>query len=111
MSALLQLGAQEAHLLILIFHHIVNVRQSISVGPLLSALLTLYAPEYHLLILIIHHIVTDGWSMTVIQREVALFYRAALTGTAPGLPELPIQYADFAHWQRQRFTGEVLERQ
>jgi len=56
-----------------------------------------------------HHIVSDGWSMGVVVREVAALYDAFIQGKPSPLPELPIQYADFAHWQRQWLHGEVLE--
>jgi amino acid adenylation domain-containing protein len=80
----------------------------LATGPLISAVLLRLAPEEHLLILVVHHIVTDGWSMGVLQVELTHHYRAALTGEAAPLPELPIQYLDFADWQRHHFQGEVL---
>src|SRR6185436_18840684 len=80
-------------------------------GHLLRALLVRPSPESHVLVLVIHHIVSVGWSMTVLERELGRFYRAAVLGEPPALPALPIQYADFADWQRHWFTGEVLERQ
>ncbi len=58
-----------------------------------------------------HHIVSDGWSMGVLVREVAALYAAFLEGRPSPLPELPVQYADFAVWQRSWLTGEVLERE
>jgi amino acid adenylation domain-containing protein len=79
-------------------------------GPLLRALLLRLSAEEHLVVLTIHHIVSDGWSMGVLVREIAALYPAFAAGSAPVLPELPVQYADFAVWQRQRLQGEVLER-
>lgn len=64
-----------------------------------------------MLLVIVHHIVFDGWSIGVFERELSTLYNAYLAGTAPPLPELPIQYVDFAAWQREWFQGEVLERQ
>ena len=58
-----------------------------------------------------HHIVSDGWSMGVLVREVGLLYPALCAGTESPLPELSIQYADYAVWQRQWLSGEVLDQQ
>src|SRR5678810_728794 len=58
-----------------------------------------------------HHIVSDGWSMGVLVREVAALYTAFLSGEPAALEELPIQYANYAVWQREWLRGEVLERQ
>jgi amino acid adenylation domain-containing protein len=78
-------------------------------GPLLRAtLLRLYEEEY-VLLLTMHHIVSDGWSMGVLYRELAVLYDAFYTEKPSPLPELPIQYADFAIWQRQWLQGERLE--
>ena len=80
-------------------------------SPLLrGTLLQLGAAEY-VLLLTIHHIISDGWSMGVLVREVAALYEAFSTDKPSGLPELPVQYADFASWQRQHFQGEKLEKQ
>ncbi|MER0443614.1 amino acid adenylation domain-containing protein [Streptomyces sp. Edi4] len=76
-------------------------------GPLLRATLVRLADEEHLLVLTIHHIVADGWSLDILVRELAHHYRA----DAAGLPELSIQYADFALWQHGRVSGEALESQ
>ncbi|MDH3604574.1 MAG: condensation domain-containing protein, partial [Candidatus Tectomicrobia bacterium] len=65
----------------------------------------------HVLLLTLHHIATDGWSMGVLVRELTRFYEAFTQGLPSPLPELPIQYADFAHWQRQWLQGEVLAQQ
>lgn len=58
-----------------------------------------------------HHIISDGWSIGVLLQEMAAFYNALVQGTAPSLPELPIQYADFAEWQREWLKEEALESQ
>jgi amino acid adenylation domain-containing protein len=80
-------------------------------GPLFrSTLLKLHAEE-HILIVTIHHIVNDGWSIGVLIHELSTLYKAYATGKPSPLIELPIQYADFAHWQRQWLTGKVLETQ
>jgi Condensation domain len=73
-----------------------------------TALLRLGADE-HVLLLSLHHIVADGWSLGILVRELIVLYE---TGGAPSsLPALPIQYADFAVWQRQWLQGEVLKKQ
>ena len=58
-----------------------------------------------------HHIVSDGWSMGVLFRELSALYAAYREGRESPLPELPVQYADFAVWQREQLAGEVLDRQ
>jgi len=79
--------------------------------PLLRVqLLQLSAAEYVLLINF-HHIVADGWSIAVLIRELTSLYKAFAKNQLSGLPELPIQYADFAEWQHQWLQGEVLETQ
>jgi amino acid adenylation domain-containing protein len=67
--------------------------------------------EEHLLLLTLHHIACDAWSMAVLEREVGALYEAFITGSPSPLPDLPVQYADFARWQRDWLQGEVLERQ
>lgn len=80
-------------------------------GPLLrGTLLKLDATE-HVLLFTMHHIISDGWSIGVLLQELAVLYEAFCQGKPPQLPKLPIQYADFAVWQRQWLNGEVLETQ
>jgi amino acid adenylation domain-containing protein len=80
-------------------------------APLLRVRLLRLAAEDHVLFLTMHHIVSDGWSMGLLVREMTQIYQALGTGQQIQLPELPIQYADFARWQRQRLQGEVLDEQ
>jgi hypothetical protein len=80
-------------------------------GPLFRAKLVRLDQQEHLLLLTIHHIVSDGWSIGVIWRELGALYAAFSTGGPSPLPELPIQYADFAAWQRRWLAGEVLDEQ
>jgi amino acid adenylation domain-containing protein len=80
-------------------------------GPLLRASLLRLAEDEHLLLLTMHHIVSDGWSLGVLFRELGTLYEGFVEGETPSLPELPIQYADFAVWQRRWLSGEILERQ
>ncbi|MBL1104055.1 non-ribosomal peptide synthase/polyketide synthase [Streptomyces sp. 5-8] len=69
-------------------------------GPLLRAGLIRLAPDEHVLGLALHHIVTDGWSTSVLLGDLAHCYRAELDAEETELPPLPVQYADYAHWQR-----------
>jgi len=77
-------------------------------GPPLRALLVRTAAEEHLALLALHHIVSDGWSMGLLVREMTALYRAGGVVESAELPELPVQYADFALWQRQWLQGDVL---
>jgi amino acid adenylation domain-containing protein/FkbM family methyltransferase len=79
--------------------------------PLLRATLLRLAETEHVLLLSVHHIVADGWSMGVLVEEVATLYPAFVEAKPSPLAELPIQYADFAAWQRQWLQGEVLHEQ
>ena len=78
-------------------------------GPLIRATLLRLGDEEHVILLTMHHIVADGWSIAILYRELASLYRALSTGRPSPLPELPIQYADYAFWQKQWLQGEVLE--
>ena len=80
-------------------------------GPLLRASVLELADDEHIGLLTMHHIVTDGWSTGILIRELATLYQAFCSNTLPTLPELPIQYADFAHWQREWLQGAVLQKQ
>jgi amino acid adenylation domain-containing protein len=80
-------------------------------GPLLRVSLLRLGEEESLLLAVFHHIVSDGWSMGVFLRETAELYRAGAAGEPSPLPPLPLQYADFALWQRGWLTGEALDRQ
>ncbi|RKH32449.1 non-ribosomal peptide synthetase, partial [Corallococcus sicarius] len=83
----------------------------LATGPLLRTTLVRLGEEEHLLLVTMHHIVSDGWSMGVFVRELAAFYAAFSTGSTPALAPLPVQYADFATWQREWLQGEALEAQ
>ena len=80
-------------------------------GPLLRATLLRLAEEDHVLVLVVHHIGFDAWSAQVLLEEMASIYDARVRGKTSPLAELPIQYADFAHWQRAWLQGEVFETQ
>jgi amino acid adenylation domain-containing protein len=80
-------------------------------GPMLRITLLRLSEAEHILLLAMHHIASDGWSIGVLIRELAALYEAFSTGKPSPLPELPIQYVDFAVWQRQWLQGESLEAQ
>ncbi|HXO22425.1 MAG TPA: amino acid adenylation domain-containing protein [Thermoanaerobaculia bacterium] len=80
-------------------------------GPLLRIELLRSTDAGHVLLLTMHHIVSDGWSMAIFVDELAALYRAFSEGRPSPLPELPVQYADFARWQRQWLSGDVLDGQ
>jgi amino acid adenylation domain-containing protein len=80
-------------------------------GPLARAVLVRLGEADHALLLTLHHIVADGWSIGVLLRELAAFYREAVGGGPADLPPLAVQYADYAVWQRAWLQGDVLERQ
>jgi amino acid adenylation domain-containing protein len=83
----------------------------LSKGPLLRAKLLRLAGEDHVLLVTMHHIVSDAWSAGVFLNELSMLYKAFSSGEASPLPELPVQYADFAAWQREWLQGEILEEQ
>jgi amino acid adenylation domain-containing protein len=78
-------------------------------GPLLRARLLRAGSEEHTLVLVTHHIASDGWSKGVLYRDLSAAYDSRLDGRAPVFVPLPIQYADFAAWQREAMQGEQLE--
>ncbi len=80
-------------------------------GPVLQVTLLQLESEHHVLLIKMHHIISDGWSLGILVRELSTLYEAFAQGKSSVLPELPIQYADFASWQREWLTGEVLEKQ
>ncbi len=80
-------------------------------SPLFRTLLIRLADEHHVLVLTMHHIINDGWSTGILFREMGALYRAFSTGRPSPLPELPIQYSDFAIWQREQLQGDLFESQ
>ncbi|MFZ6030187.1 MAG: amino acid adenylation domain-containing protein [Chloroflexota bacterium] len=80
-------------------------------GPLIRAKLLRLGHDEHVLLLTMHHIVSDGWSLGVLNREVAAHYLAAAQGMPSPLPALPMQYADYAAWQRQWLQSEEPKKQ
>ncbi|HEY0602366.1 MAG TPA: amino acid adenylation domain-containing protein [Herpetosiphonaceae bacterium] len=80
-------------------------------GPLFVAELLRLRPDEHIVLFAMHHIISDGWSSGVFQREMIALYTAFSQGRPSPLPPLPIQYADFAIWQRGWLQGDVLDQQ
>jgi amino acid adenylation domain-containing protein/non-ribosomal peptide synthase protein (TIGR01720 family) len=91
--------------------HSLNVRRPFDIarGPLLRASMARMSDHEHLLVFTMHHIVSDAWSKGVLAREVSALYDAVIDGRPSRLDELNIQYADYAHWQRQWLAGENLQ--
>jgi aspartate racemase len=83
----------------------------LSVGPLIRAVILCLREDEHILLVTLHHIVTDGWSFGILHRELSSFYEAFAAGCPSPFAELPIQYSDYAVWQREWFQGEVYESQ
>ena len=84
---------------------------SLAEGPLLRALVVQLSQEKHVLFLALHHIVADGWSIPILVQELLAFYVASENGLPSGLPMLPVQYADYAVWQRGWNQSEARVRQ
>ena len=84
---------------------------ALETGPLVRFLLLRLAADEHLLVMGMHHIVSDAWSLGVLVRELSALYTALAAAEPSPLPELPVQYPDFARWQRRWLAGEVLERE
>ena len=83
----------------------------LSQAPLLRAKLLRLTQQEHMLLLVMHHIISDGWSIGIFIQELAEIYKAFSHSLPSPLPEPPIQYADFAYWQKQWLQGEVLHNQ
>jgi amino acid adenylation domain-containing protein len=80
-------------------------------GPLLRAVLFRESLDQHVLLVLMHHSVADGWSMNIFLEELAANYAAFSNDISLQLPQLPVQYADYAIWQREWLQGEMLEKQ
>jgi natural product biosynthesis luciferase-like monooxygenase protein/amino acid adenylation domain-containing protein len=78
-------------------------------GPLIRAVLLRIREDEHVLCVVLHHYISDGWSVNVFTQELRLLYDAFASGNKSPLPELPIQYTDYARWQREWLQGEVLD--
>jgi len=91
--------------------HEVATPFDLGTGPLLRARLMRLGPEEHVLLCVMHHTITDSWSTQVFVKELAAAYEALASERSPVLPELPIQYGDFAQWQQEALQGEYLQKQ
>lgn len=83
----------------------------LAVGPVVRAYLVRLTPEDHVLMLSMHQAAGDEWSAGIFRRELGMLYRAFSRGEPASLPALPVQYADYAAWQRRPLTGQLLDRQ
>jgi len=83
----------------------------LSRGPLLRVRILKLRPENHVAVLVVHHIAADAWSYGILVRELAVLYEAFSSGRLSPLPDLSLQYADYAFWQRQWLKGEFVEKQ
>ncbi len=99
-SGLRQLYEEEAH-----------ASFDLQAGPLIRGRLVRQAEDQYALLITMHHIVSDGWSIAVLFNELSMLYRAFARGEADPLPELDVQYPDYAVWQRNWMQGEVLRQQ
>ena len=88
-----------------------RTRFDLEAGPLIRGRLIREGEDEHMLLITMHHIVSDGWSMGVLFKELSALYGAFERGEGDPLPELEIQYADYAVWQRKWMEGEILQRQ
>ncbi len=89
----------------------VRARFDLASGPLIRCKLLRLTSTRHVFLLIVHHAVFDDWSLNIFRKELSLFYAAFLKGETANLPALPIQYADYAVWQRRWLQGSALEKQ
>jgi amino acid adenylation domain-containing protein len=88
-----------------------NASFNLQTGPLIRGLLVRESEDEHTLLITMHHIVSDGWSLGVFRNELSKLYSAFRRGEEDPLPELAVQYADYAMWERQWLEGEVLRQQ
>lgn len=84
---------------------------SLERGPLIRTRILKLAAREHVLLITLHHIISDGWSMGVLVREISQFYESFKKGAKASLPDLPLQYSDFAAWQRQLVSRDELKNQ
>ena len=82
---------------------------NLELGPAVRTALVRLGPNEHILFVCLHHVVSDGWSTRVLVREFGALYDSSRQGRVSGLKELPVQYADFAVWQREWLKGDVME--
>jgi amino acid adenylation domain-containing protein len=83
----------------------------LAIDPLIRLELLRLSDREHILLLTMHHLISDAWSIGVFMRELVAHYNAFITESSPSLPALPVQYVDFAVWQRKILSGETLQKQ
>ncbi|MFN7949393.1 MAG: amino acid adenylation domain-containing protein [Blastocatellia bacterium] len=83
----------------------------LTTGPLIRVILIRLEADEHLLLIVLHHIISDGWSTGVLWQELSQLYHGFVSGREAQLPELPVQFADYAVWLRQQLQGETFSRQ
>jgi non-ribosomal peptide synthetase component F/thioesterase domain-containing protein len=99
-------GTSSADLPAYLMHEETKLSFDLRTGPLVRGRLVRFAPLEHLLVLTIHHIVSDGWSNGILTRDLCALYAAFLQDKPSPLPELTIQFADYADWQQTRLAGD-----
>ncbi|SEP81454.1 non-ribosomal peptide synthase domain TIGR01720/amino acid adenylation domain-containing protein [Pseudomonas sp. NFACC02] len=107
----LSLHAQPLEALAALAKAAVEQPMDLQTGPLWRVLKVRLSPSHQQLVLVLHHIIADGWSVQVLLKDFMAFYSAHAQNRTPALAPLPIQYADFAAWQRERLAGGEGERQ
>ncbi|HFB68455.1 MAG TPA: hypothetical protein ENJ66_05790, partial [Calditrichae bacterium] len=84
---------------------------NLETGPLFRAKIIRLAPQEHVVLITMHHIISDGWSVGILINEITTLYASFIQGKPSPLPELELQYADYAEWQREFLKGEPLQKQ
>ncbi|HEX2079484.1 MAG TPA: amino acid adenylation domain-containing protein, partial [Longimicrobium sp.] len=92
-------------------HRDANTGFDLVAGPLFRARLLRLGSDEHVLLLALHHVIADGWSLGILARELGALYAAFQAGAPDPLPALPVQYADYALWQREHLSGDTLAKQ
>jgi non-ribosomal peptide synthetase component F/thioesterase domain-containing protein len=112
-SVVLELPCQETHDFSLVADLLSHLRREearqpldLRTGPLIRARLQRVTPDEHLLLLTVHHIISDGWSNGILLRDLCEFYTALVDNKKPSLPELTLQFADYAEWQQARLAND-----
>ncbi|MEM8530665.1 MAG: amino acid adenylation domain-containing protein [Chloroflexota bacterium] len=91
--------------------HAMKTPFDLAQGPLFRTILLHVADQSYVLLVSIHHIISDEWSVRILMRDFQALYESRVTGQPHGLPDLPVQYADFSVWQRKQLTGQALDAQ
>lgn len=103
-------AAERGQIALSLAHQAAKAPFDLAADQLLRAMVVRLGEQDYILVVAMHHIVSDGWSTEILTRELQEFYTAARSGAPADVPELPVQFADYAEWQRHRITDTVLER-